>query len=110
MCVCLHCVCVHCVCVCVCGCVCVCACTHCFRVQEDLEQLHHQNKHLTDRLKELGISVEQFTDTEKLIMKIGSGSVKSLGKSGDSISASDGLLQPSISCDSLSTDGAKGEG
>nr|KAG5708080.1 hypothetical protein BaRGS_002816 [Batillaria attramentaria] len=76
-------------------------------VQEELEQLKHQNKHLTDRLKELGISVEQFTDTEKLIMKIGSGSVKSLGKSGDSISASDCLLHASVSCDSLSTDGAK---
>ena len=102
-----------CLCVGVCVCVCLCAvhvCVCYFRVQEDLEQLHHQNKHLTDRLKELGISVEQFTDTEKLIMKIGSGSVKSLGKSGDSVSASDCLLQPSVSCDSLSTDGAKGEG
>lgn len=72
---------------------------------EELEQLRHQNKHLMDRMKELDISVEQYTDTEKLIMKIGSGSVKSLGKSGDSVS--DHPLNPSISCDSLSTDGAK---
>ncbi|XP_076452962.1 cytospin-A-like isoform X2 [Babylonia areolata] len=76
-------------------------------VQEEVEQLRHQNKHLMDRLKELGIPVEQFTDTEKLIMKIGSGSVKSLGKSGDSVSASDCLLHASVSCDNLSTDGAK---
>lgn len=80
-----------------------------FSFHEELEQLRHQNKHLMDRLKELGIPVEQFTDAEKLIMKIGSGSVKSLGKSGESIAASDCLLHASISCDSLSTDGAKGK-
>lgn len=76
-------------------------------MKEEVEQLRHQNKHLMDRLKELGVPVEQFTDAEKLIMKIGSGSVKSLGKSGDSISASDCLLHASISCESISTDGAK---
>lgn len=41
-------------------------------------------------------------------MKIGSGSVKSVGRSGDSVGASD-LIHASISCDSLSTEGAKGE-
>jgi hypothetical protein len=57
-------------------------------------------------LKELNIPVEQFTDTEKLIMKIGSGSVKSVGgKSGDS----DCLLHGSVSMDNLSVDGAKGQ-
>ncbi|XP_025092993.1 cytospin-A-like isoform X6 [Pomacea canaliculata] len=76
-------------------------------ILEELEQLKHQNKHLTDRLKELGFPVEQVTDTEKLIMKIGSGSVKSVGRSGDSVGASDCLIHASISCDSLSTEGAK---
>lgn len=42
-------------------------------------------------------------------MKIGSGSVKSVGRSGDSVGASDCLIHASISCDSLSTEGAKGE-
>ncbi|KAL8599493.1 hypothetical protein ACOMHN_065944 [Nucella lapillus] len=77
-------------------------------LKEELDELRQQNRYLTDRLQQVGVAVEQFTDNEKLIMKIGGpGSVRSLGKSGDSVSASDCLLHASLSCDSLSTDGAK---
>ncbi|XP_046347446.1 cytospin-A-like isoform X1 [Haliotis rufescens] len=69
-------------------------------VRDELEMLRNQNKHLQDRLKELGIPVEQITDTEKLLLKQTFGSNKSVG-------GSECNLPTSVSCDSLSTDGAK---
>ena len=75
----------------------------------------NQNRQLSDRLRELNVPVEPYTDNEKLVMKTGSASDKSFGKSGDGGgnscgggSGSDCALRGSVSGDNLSEDGVRG--
>ncbi|XP_050411238.1 cytospin-A isoform X2 [Patella vulgata] len=74
--------------------------------KEELDFLRNQNKNLLDRLKELGIPVEQITDAEKISMLKKSVNVSKNNKSGEA--TPDSNIPNSASCDSLSTDGAKG--
>lgn len=68
-------------------------------LKEECELLRNQNKSLQDRLKELGIPVEQITDSEKLSMlKQASAQISSLKTE----SSNDIILPSSVSCDSLS--------